>query len=74
MGGDAEMRLDRAEHFELLAAKASSNVLRCRYLSMARYWSILSNEGSMAAPRHERTERPQALCLSLRPQRWSRSL
>jgi hypothetical protein len=45
MGGDVEMSLNRAEHFELLAAKASSNVLRCRYLSMARYWSILSSEG-----------------------------
>ena len=51
MNLDSEMSLERAEHFERLAAIAPSNVLRCRYLSMARYWSILSSDRS-ACPSH----------------------
>jgi len=46
MALDVEMNLDRADHFEPLAATAPSNVLRCRYMSMARYWSILSSDRS----------------------------
>jgi hypothetical protein len=39
-----EELLGRADEFERMAACASSDVLRCRYMSMARYWAILAEE------------------------------
>jgi hypothetical protein len=53
---DVETILDRADKLEQLATMAPSNVLRCRYLSMARYWAILSADRSACASRMETTE------------------
>ena len=36
----------KADEYERLAAAAPSGVLRCRYQSFARYWSILAEDTS----------------------------
>jgi hypothetical protein len=38
--------LVKADEFERLAAGASSEALRCRYMSLARYWAILADESA----------------------------
>ncbi len=39
-----ERLLAKADEFEEMANRATSDVIRCRYRSMARYWSILADE------------------------------
>jgi hypothetical protein len=38
--------LVKADEFECLAGRASSEALRCRYMSLARYWAILADESA----------------------------
>jgi hypothetical protein len=38
--------LVKADEFERMARCASSEVLRCRYISLARYWAILAEESA----------------------------
>ncbi len=47
--------LVKADEFERMAELASSEVLRCRYRSMARYWSILAGEVEQRASLHAQT-------------------
>jgi len=49
--------LAKADEFERLAAAATSDVLRCRYQSFARYWWILAESGASAGA-DDQPERP----------------
>src|SRR5947209_6073942 len=51
LGRDAMLQaredlLVKADEFERMALSAPSEVLRCRYISMARYWAILAEESA----------------------------
>ena len=44
-----ERLLAKADEFEDMANRATLDVIRCRYRSMARYWSILADDTSAAS-------------------------